>query len=104
MTVYQVLCLVGVPTVFGMITTYLLTKIKQNRDSNKSLRLGVQALLRSQMITDYNKWCEKGYAPIYARENFENCWKQYHELGANGVMDDIHSKFLDLPIEKEENA
>ena len=23
----------------------------------------------------------------YARDNFENCWKQYHSLGANGVMD-----------------
>ena len=23
----------------------------------------------------------------YARDNFENCWKQYHSLGANDVMD-----------------
>ena len=35
---------------------------------------------------------------IYARENFENCWKQYHSLGVNGVMDDLHSKFLKLPV------
>ena len=50
-----------------------------------------------QMISDYNKWSERGYAPIYARENFENCWKQYHSLGVNGVMDDLHEKFLELP-------
>ena len=65
----------------------------------KGVKLGVQALLRAQMIHDYNKWSERGYAPIYARENFQNCWKQYHALGANGVMDDIHNKFLMLPIE-----
>lgn len=49
------------------------------------------------MINDYNYWSEKGYAPIYARENFENCWQQYHSLGANGVMGDIHEKFMNLP-------
>lgn len=32
------------------------------------------------------------------RDDFENCWVQYHALGANGVMDDIHQKFLALPI------
>lgn len=46
-----------------------------------------------------NKYSEKGFAPVYARDNFENCWKQYHSLGANGVMDDLHEKFLDLPTE-----
>jgi hypothetical protein len=51
------------------------------------------------MIADYNKYSELGYAPIYARQNFENCWEQYHSLGANGVMDDIHKKFLKLPTE-----
>ena len=62
----------------------------------------MQALLRAQMIHDYNKWNERGYAPIYARQNFENCWQQYHALGANGVMNDIHTKFLALPTEPPE--
>ena len=26
-------------------------------------------------------------------------YKQYHNLGANGVMDDIRAKFLELPTE-----
>ena len=62
-----------------------------------------KALLRAQMINDYNKWSEKGYAPIYARQNFENCWEQYHSLGVNGVMDDLHMKFLELPTEERSN-
>ena len=72
---------------------------KQNRKDTDAVNLGRQALLRSQMISDYDKYSEKGFAPVYARDNFENCWKQYHSLGANGVMDDLHEKFLDLPTE-----
>ena len=97
MTVYQWLCLLGVPAVIAGIFKYLHTLIKHNSEDSKALKAGVQALLRSQMISDYNKWSERGYAPIYARENFENCWKQYHSLGVNGVMDDLHEKFLELP-------
>lgn len=99
MTVYQWLCLFSVPALILMIVKYMLNQIKQNRKDTEAVKLGLQALLRSQMISDYNKYSEKGFAPVYARDNFENSWKQYHSLGANGVMDDLHEKFLDLPTE-----
>lgn len=99
MTVYQWLCLFSVPALILMIVKYMLNQIKQNRKDTEAVKLGLQALLRSQMISDYNKYSEKGFAPVYARDNFENCWKQYHSLGANGVMDDLHEKFLDLSTE-----
>ena len=96
MTVFEWLCVLGIPTIIGGIVTGI---VKLFFTHIKSVKRGVQALLRGQMIHDYNKWSERGYAPIYARENFQNCWTQYHALGANGVMDDIHNKFLRLPIE-----
>lgn len=102
MTVYQWLCLLGVPTLIICLYKYVNSVIKKTRDDTNALKLGIQALLRSQMIAEYNKYNEKGYAPVYAKENFENCWKQYHSLGANGVMDDLHEKFLELPVKKEE--
>lgn len=102
MTVYQWLCLFGVPTLIICLYKYVNSIIKKTRDDTNALKLGIQALLRSQMIVEYNKYSEKGYAPVYARENFENCWKQYHSLGANGVMDDLREKFLDLPVKKED--
>ena len=43
---------------------------------------------------------EKGYAPLHVKENFENCYKQYHILGANGFMDKLREEFLELPIQK----
>lgn len=97
MTIYQWLCVFGIPTIVGGTIALVFKLVFMHI---KAVRLGLQALLRSQMIHDYNKWSELGYAPIYARENFENCWQQYHSLGANGVMDDIHEKFLALPIEQ----
>lgn len=69
---------------------------------NTAIKLAIQALLRCNMIASYNEYTSKGYAPIYARENFENMWIQYEALGANGVMSDIHDKFMDLPTQKQE--
>lgn len=98
--VIKIIGFLGIPSIFAMIT-WLYKKVKKNeeesKNKDKAIELGLQALLRAQMINDYNRWIEKEYAPIYAKENFENCWKQYHALGANGVMDDIHAKFMDLP-------
>ena len=38
----------------------------------KATKLGIQALLRDRLYWTYNHYNAKGYAPIYARENFEN--------------------------------
>lgn len=92
MSFYQILSVLGIPSCF----TVLVFIIKYVR----ALRLGVQALLRAEMISEYHHWKEKGYAPIFAKENFENCYKQYHSLGANGMMDSLRSEFLQLPTIK----
>ena len=97
MTIYHWLCIFSVPTILLAVFRMLFVQIK-------AIKLGLQSLLRSQLLSDWNKWSEKGYAPIYARENFQNCWKQYHALGANGVMDDIHEKFFGLPTEPPEET
>lgn len=97
---YQVLCLLGVPSLSAIIG-YFYKRLKKNDEETKAIKEGLQALLRCQMINDYNRWDERGFAPIYARENFENVWKNYHSLGANGVMDGIHEKFMELPATKQ---
>ncbi len=82
-------------TVIGGMVVYVFVHIR-------ALQRGVQALLRAQMIQYYNHYREKGYAPIYARESFENCWVQYEKLGKNGVMADIRKKFLSMHTHDEE--
>lgn len=102
MTWYNWLTLLGVPALLAALARFLWAQIKGMKLQIVGIKLGVQALLRAQMIDDYNKYSSEGFAPIYARENFENVWAQYHALGANGVMDDLRAKFLSLPTEKQE--
>ena len=77
-------------TVIGGILLFIVRRMV-------ALEKGIQALLRAQMISDWNHYSEKGFAPIYAKENFENCWKQYEALGKNGVMSGVHHDFMFLP-------
>lgn len=98
MTVVQILTLLGVPTVASAFIIYVVRRLHENAKKIKAIELGVQAVLRAQMIDSYSHYSEKGYAPLYARDNFENLWAQYHALGANGVMNDTHEKFMALPI------
>lgn len=102
MTFWQVLCAFGIP---ALLTGAVAGVLRLAFTQIKGIRLGVKALLRAQMISEYNIWEAAGYAPIYARQNFQNLWEQYHAIkGANGVIDDIHDRFLALPTEppKEE--
>ncbi len=87
--------LVSFVTVVGGLLTYVIIQIR-------AVKRGLQALLRAQMISDYQHYSEKGWAPIYARQNFENCWINYEALYKNGVMQDIHEKFLALPIREDD--
>lgn len=99
MTFWQVLCAFGIPAI---IAGMLVGVLKNAFGQIKGIRLGVKALLRAQMISEYNIWEAAGYAPIYARQNFQNLWEQYHAIkGANGVIDDIHERFLALPTEPQ---
>ena len=83
-------------TVVGGMAVYVITRMS-------ALEKGVQALLRAQMIQYYNHYRAKGFAPLYARESFENLWVQYEKLGKNGVMQDIRAKFLSLKTHDDES-
>lgn len=75
------------------------SKLVNQRKKTEALEQGVQALLRDRLYQMYAHYMEKGCAPIYARENFENMYQKYHSLGANGVMDDYYKKFMEIPTE-----
>ena len=90
-----------IAAITGWAIAYIKKQLNQAKADNDAVKLGIQALLRAQMISEWNRWSDKGYAPIYARENFENCYKQYEALGANGVIYDLRKKFLELPLEKK---
>ena len=83
--------------IIGILTKAMLGRLKKVEQRNKALELSVQALLRAKMIEQYENYKDQKHCPIYAKENFENMWVQYESLGANGVMSEIHNKFMALP-------
>lgn len=101
MSVVQVLTLIGTPSIIAAFILYVVKRLHDSAKRIRALEAGVQALLRAEMIDSFNHYTDKGFAPLYARENFENLWTQYHALGANGVINDIHEKFMDLPTQRQ---
>ena len=92
----------GIPTlIFASMFGVIIAKLKKYKTEQDAIRNDIQALLRAEMIKSYNKYNELGFAPIYAKENFENVYKNYHALGLNGVMDGIRKQFMELPTEQQ---
>lgn len=110
--VLKIASLVGVPSIISGLFALLVAKMLKKRDKkqaeiieqnqvmeaqNKAIMLGVQAFLRDRLLQGYRHYIAKGWADYDDRENMENIYKQYHALGANGIMDDMRAQFRNLP-------
>ena len=68
-----------------------------------AIRAGLRALLRDRILQAYNHYHEdKEYCPIYALENVEEMYKQYHALGGNGTITKLVEELKELPISPKE--
>ena len=93
--VWEIVKAAGIP---ALLLGLIITSWVQIR----AVKKGVQALLRDRLVQGYKYYHHQGYADVDDRSNMENVYVQYHALGANGVMDDLHSKFLSLPTDADE--
>lgn len=92
----------GINLLVGGLVGYMAKKIRTINQENEAVKAGMQAMLRDRMIQIYNHYYyNKGYMPIYAKQSFENVYNAYHNLGLNGVMDDIKLKVMALPTEPD---
>lgn len=86
------------------IPVLLLSAIVTSWVQIKSVKKGVQALLRDRLIQGYKYYRQQGWADEDDRANLENVYVQYHNLGANGVMDNLRGRFLALPLDPQAPA
>ena len=95
MSLYQWLCVLGIPSLvissFGLI-------VSQFRQL-KALKLGLQAILRDRLLQAYKYYNHVGYASYDDKSNIQNIYNQYVALGPNGIMERKHFHFLELPEE-----
>ena len=91
MSLWEIVKAAGIP---ALLLGVIITSWIQIR----AVKKGVQALLRDRLIQGYKYYRNQGWADEDDRSNLENVYIQYHALGANGVMDNLRTKFLDLPL------
>lgn len=65
---------------------------------------GIQSLLRSQMVDTYNNYHKKGTIPMWVKNSFDDCFRNYKLLGGNGFMDNIHTVVMDMPLTEDKNG
>lgn len=116
MDTYQILVVVGIPSIISGIVALVLNRSLKKRDEkqevirrqnlllesqNAATMAGVQALLQDRLLQGYRHYTEKGYADFDDRQVMENLYTQYHALGKNGIMDGYRERFLALPVTKK---
>lgn len=98
MSMYQWLCLLGIPSMLAGLFSFVGLQIKQN----KAIKLGLQAILRDRLLQAYKTYGHQGWASYDDKQNVLNIYTQYEALGPNGIMQRKHDKFLELPEEPKE--
>ena len=68
----------------------------------KAIKNGIQCLLRAEIIRCHDKYMERGYCPIYAKEALTRAYKAYHALKGNDVATELYKEVLQLPCEPPE--
>jgi hypothetical protein len=82
---------------------FLTKKVHRLINDQKSQRQGLQALLRNQIISCYDKYSEREWIPIYAMENVLSMYDAYHGLGGNGTITKLIDELKELPSKEHKD-
>lgn len=94
-----------VPWLFALIGAalgYIIKKMRNQQRESRAIARGVQSLLRENLVHNYNKYQEREYCPIYAKESIKRVYTAYHELGGNDVATKLYQTLLEMPEEPKE--
>lgn len=75
----------------------LITEWRKERSREKAVELGLQCLLRAEIIRSFEKYSDRYYCPIYAKEALKREYDSYHKLGGNDVATGLFKKIMELP-------
>ena len=78
-------------------------RLKEEQKKNNAIAEGVQSLLRESIVDNYNKYTDRQFCPIYAKESIKKVYSAYHNLGGNDVATELYHKILAMPEERKEN-
>ena len=78
--------------------------MRNTQKKERALYEGLRALLRDRIISACDHYFEKGYAPVYARENITSMYDAYHSLGGDGIVTDMVRQTMELPYKKGDES
>lgn len=93
----------AVPFILGGLITGIITYLGTKRKRNNALEDGVQCLLRGKIIDMHDKYVERGYCPVYAKESLRRSYKAYHALDGNDVATGLYNETMALPTDPPRN-
>lgn len=88
-------------TLMGAAYRLLYKRVQAESVKSAALNDGMQALLRDRIIQAHNYYLDKGYCPIYAKENVKRMYDAYHALGGNDVATRLKDEMMDMPTERK---
>ncbi|WP_419032412.1 hypothetical protein, partial [Dysgonomonas gadei] len=85
---------IAISTFLGCGYRQILKRQKEESEKTEALHDGMQALLRDRIIQAYNHYQDKGFCPIYGKENVKRMYDAYHTLGGNDVATELKDKLM----------
>lgn len=97
MTTYQILSIMGVPSLIVSLILYIIAMIKSRRNSNELIRDGILAILHNKIYTLGKQHIENGEITVQDFDEFEHLYTAYHNLGGNGTGTEVFNRVKALP-------
>lgn len=97
-----------ITSILGAVASYALAKLKAERKKRQEAKAsqeahedaqtqGMRSILRGEIIRSHDKYIERGFCPIYAKEALQSQYDAYHRLGGNGVITKLFHDVMELP-------
>ena len=93
----------GALTALAWLYRNIAARLAAEQQKNEAIAAGVQALLRESIVSNYNRYSERGACPIYAKESLKKVYASYHDLGGNDVATQLYNKILAMPEREEKD-
>ncbi len=94
----------GAVTAFNVIYSTAMSRRQAKGARTENIENGLQCLLRAEIIRSHDKYKDKGFCPLYAKEALTRAYKAYHALGGNDVATSLYNECMIMAEKpKEEN-
>lgn len=87
----------AVPFCLGGLISAVVALVKRYTKKEKAEAEGVCCLLRAEIIRQHEKYTERRFCPIYAKEALKKAYSAYHNLGGNDVATKLYDEVMNLP-------